>query len=456
MKKKYYKILALLIIMFSCENNDDRIFDTDPAVRVTERNEELFSLLNAEEQGFKGTYFTKNDEFGGFTFYMKFNEDETVTMTSDFDTDTDVEISDYKVRMGTTTELVFTTRNHIQKVSDPQITELIGTGFKGTSVFQYFGTEGGNVLFKDVRNSSTSILKLTPTGFSDFDSESVQAVNINLLEEANLLPLPTNSVFQVLEIDNSEGISKFNFNYDSFRNYVNARITLDDGSVVEFNFGVLFEENKMMISPALEFGGETYEEFVFNSTDRSYVSTVNGTTASILFGNEPAFLTKDYEEIVAGPETFLYRLELGDNSLTSTGHDNMIAEVNEGLALSGFEIYDYTMTSDFNTEGDCVTSMSVLVSFLGDASPSFRASYCFKKASVEDRKIFFEYTGPDGGNGAFFESSIMPLINFFNSPQGMVFTREGSFSSSLFNFSNRAATFTSVEDPSIRVYGLYF
>lgn len=456
MKKKYYKILALLIIMFSCENNDDSIFNTDPAVRITERNEELFSLLNAEEQGYKGTYFTKNDEFGGFTFYMNFNENETVSMTSDFDVDTGIEVSDYKVVTGTTTELIFTTRNHIQKVSNPEITELIGTGFKGTSVFQYFGTEGESLIFKDVRNSNTSILKLTPTEFSDFDTESVQLVNVNLLEEDNLLPLPANSVFQVLEIDNGDGISKFNFNYDSFRNFVNATITLDDGSVTEFNFGVLFEENKMIISPALEFDGETYEEFVFDSVDRSYTSTVNGTKASILFGNEPAFLTKDYEEIIAGPETFLYRLELGDNSLTSPGHDNMIAEINVGLGLLGFEIYDYAMTSDFNTDGDCVTSLDVLVSVAGDTSPSFRASYCFKRARVEDRKMFFEYTGPDGGNGAFFESSIQPLIDFFNSSQGMVFTREGSFSSSLSSFSNRAATFTSVDDPSIRVYGLYF
>lgn len=457
MRKIYYKLLALAIVLLSCENKDDgSVFDANPADRATERNEELFSLLTAEEQGYKATYFTKNDEFGGFTFYMKFNEDETVTMTSDFDTNTDIETSSYDVRMGTSTELVFTTSNHIQKLSNPEITELIGTGFKGTSVFQYFGLEDGSLIFKDVRNSNTSILKLTPSGFSDFETESVNVVNINLLEEENLLPLTTSSVFQLLEINNTGGTSKFNLNYDSFRNYVNAAITLDDGTLTEFNFGVLLEEDKMIISPALEFEGEVYEEFVFNTTDRSYTSTVNGTTASILFGNEPAFLTKDYEEIIGQPETFLYRLNLGDNSLTSPGHDNMIAEINIGLNALGFEIYDYGLTTDFNTEGDCVTTIRVLVSFTGDTSPSYAASYCFKQARVEDRKIFFEYTGAADGNGAYFESSMLPLLNFFNSSQGMVFTREGGFSSSLYNFSNRAATFTSIDDPSIRVYGLFF
>lgn len=457
MKKIYYTLLGIMIVLFSCESNDDGLFDADPAVRAAERNEELFALLTAEEQGYKGTYFTKNDEFGGFTFYMKFNENETVAMTSDFDTDTDIETSSFQVGMGTSTELVFTTRNHIQKLSNPEISELIGTGFKGTSVFQYFGQEeDGSLIFKDVRNESTSILRLTPSGFSDFETESVAAVNVNLLEEDNLLPLVTSSVFQVLEIDYATGTSVFNFNYDSFRNYVNAQITLDDGSVTEINFGVLFEENKMIISPALEFEGETYEEFVFNAVDRSYTSTVNGTTASILFGNEPAFLTKDYEEITGQVETFLYRPNLGSNTLTSPGHDNMMAEVNAGLNAVGFELYDYMITTDFNTEGDCVTSLRVLVSFVGDTSPSYAAYYCFKQATVEDRKIFFEYTGPDGGNGAYFESSMQPLLDFFNSSEGMVFTREGSFSSSLYSYINRAATFTSVEDPSIRVYGLFF
>ena len=38
----------------------------------------------------------------------------------------------------------------------------------------------------------------------------------------------------------------------------------------------------------------------------------------------------------------------------------------------------------------------------------------------------------------------------------MIYTNEGSFSSTGGAFSNRAGTFTSLENPSQRVYGLFF
>ena len=107
----------MFLSLVSCNNDDgETLFPESPAERIEQRNSELLSLLLAESNGYKGVYFTKNDEFGGFTFYMKFNADGTVEMTSDFDSDSAIETSSYEVRFGTTNELVFTTRNHIQKV----------------------------------------------------------------------------------------------------------------------------------------------------------------------------------------------------------------------------------------------------------------------------------------------------------------------------------------------------
>ena len=455
--KIYYAISLLIITLLSCTKKDEQLFDGQPADRIAARNTELLNLLTSEEQGYKATYFSKDDEFGGYTFYMKFSEDGTVEMTSDFDADTNLETSSYKVSYGTTTELVFTTRNHIHKVSDPQVSGLTGTGFKGTSVFQYFSNKDGIISFKDIRNENTSTLNLEATGFTDFEKESVAAVKLDLSQSSNLDPLPTSPVFQVLKIESSEGVSKFNFNYDPLRSFATPRITLDDGSVTELKFGVLFENGKLIASPALEFEGVTYKEFEYNLVNRSYVSTVNGTTATILFDNEPAFISNDIKQISeTGVNTFLYRISLGVNSLTSSAHDKMLADVNLGLNKQGFELTEYTLVTDFDTEGDCSTTLGIRVELLSDRTKAYSGSFCFKKARVEDRKLFLEYTGPNGGNGEFFEDSAKPLIDFFNSSKGMIYTKEGSFSSSVASYTNRASTFTSIENPSIRVYGLLF
>ncbi len=460
MKKIYinYWFICLVFLSFLSCNNDDgeTLFSETPAERIAQRNSELQNLLLSQEQGYKGVYFTKNDEFGGFTFYMKFNADGTVQMTSDFDSETDIISSSYEVRLGTTTELVFTTRNHIQKVSETSASNT--DGFRGTSVFQYFSNDNGVITFRDIRNRDTASLVLEPTGFSNFISESVVKSEASLVQRQNLLPTPTSSVFQLLRIENGNGISNFNLNYNTEDLFASPRITLDDGSVTEFNFGIAFTEEGLVISPALDFEGETYTSFIYDAVTSSYVSTVNGTTATILFDNEPAFISRDIESLAQlGPTGFLYRPRLGSNSLTSVGHDAMLQEISDNFAAAGlgaWSVNEYQLSIDFESD-NCDTF--VFIQLLREAdNAAFNSFFCFEKGVITDRKLFLNYTGPTPGNSTFFEPLVMPLLDFFNSSQGLIYTSEGGFSSTLFNFTNSAGTFTSVENPAIRVYGLWF
>ena len=391
MKKIYikYVIACLALTTFQSCNNDsvESLFPDSPAERIAQRNEELLNLLVSEQQGYKGVYFSKNDEFGGFTFYMKFNSDGTVQMTSDFDTDTAIKTSSYEVRFGTTTELVFTTRNHIQKVSDPDYPGLIGTGFKGTSVFQYFGSENGILIFRDVRNDEEGTFIFTPTGFANFNTESVAKAEASLSQRQNILPTPTSSVFQILRIVNGNGTFNFNLNYDTLRQYASPRITTDNGEVTEFNFGIAFTEDGLTISPELQFEGQTYKDFIFDVSARSYVSTIGGTTATILFGEEPAFIGKDIEELITlGPRGFLYRPSLGSNPLTSVGHDQMVAQVNANLGGIGFSLAEYQLILDFNSD-NCDTFLAVRVRRNSDGA-TFLGFYCFERAVIQDRKLY--------------------------------------------------------------------
>lgn len=460
MKKIYIKyglICVLAWCSFSCNNDDSQeLFDDSPAERIEQRNTELLNLLTSQTQGYRGMYFTKNDEFGGFTFYMKFNENGTVDMTSDFDLETTVESSSYEVRLGTTNELVFTTRNHIQKVSDPLFPGLIGSGFKGTSVFQFFSNENGKLIFKDVRNKNTGILELSPTGFSDFKSESVQMAEGSLMQRENIVPTISSSVFQLLTVENSSGISNFDFNYDSLRLFATPRITLSDGSITEYTFGLNFNESGFIISPAFEYQGEIYEAFLYDEGSSSFISIVNGTTASIYFSGSPAYFKPDVNGLgELGRQTYISFLEDGTSPLTSPGFIDLIEILESNVRQTdGFSDWTYNGFVYFSVpDSDGDVRLDIL--FTNPNNTAIERAIFWFTPLTQDNKLFLSFTGFTNQLGLDLFGALEPMVQFFASPEGLYYTDEGSFITDSVAYGNSAATFTSLSEPNLRIYGLW-
>ena len=463
--KTYLIIILLALFSISCSDDDNEVFIETPSGRVNDRVEELSSLLLSQaNNGYKAVYFTKNDERGGFTIFMQFNADGTVRQTSDFDGDIDLANSNYDVRLGTTVELIFTTRNHITKGTDPEtVVDIINgspapQGFYGTSVFQYFSNDNGVLTFRDIRNRGTATLVLTPTNFSDFDTESMNAVS-EIRNQISNIAIPstvTTPINHVLEINNTFGIKRYQFSYDEVKRYSSA-IGFSETEIDEFGFGVAYTEEGLTISPALEFEGETYVDFLYDSNSNSYVSNVNGTVATILYDAAPAFLNPndiiELEEL--GPTGFLYRRSLGDNSLTSTNHDQLMDTVELGVqSLVGpaWELTGYQLIIDFESDA-CDTFLVLQLSPDGGGSTT-NVFYCFERGVITDGNLFLTYLGPT--DFPFLEPAVLPLINFLANDSGLEFTRQGSFSTNSASFSNLAGTFRSLNEPSIRVYGLFF
>ncbi len=461
-KNSFFKLLFLSLFLLSSCNDDDNqsVFDQTPSERVDESISELRQQLVSQPNGYKAVYFTKNDERGGFTTFMQFNADGTVRQTSDFNDEIALQNSSYDVRLGTTTELVFTTRNHITKGTDPTaVTEVIngfstGLGYFGTSVFQYFSNDNGVLTFRDIRNSDTALMILYPTNFTDFDTESIAAVNTL---RAQIPRIAEPELYQVLEIENGDGTIKYDFSYNEARRFSNAS-GFSETEIINIAFGVAYTENGITISPALEFDGQSYSDFIYDETTERFVSTVNGTTASIYYSNEPAFVNPndiiDLEEEL-GPNGFLYRRSLGDNALTSTSHDEMIAQIeaNIGAAFgSSWRVPQYQLVIDFESD-DCDTYLYVQI--VREDGAAFNLFYCFLKGETNQGRLFLTYDGSVGGASAQIEPLIMPLINFLSTPNGLIFERKGTFESNTNSFPNVSGTFTN-SDSGIRVYGLFF
>lgn len=434
----YWFIGLLFLTLCSCSNVDraEAIFDDAPADRVAQQNRELLNILLNQVQGYKGVYFTKNDEFGGFTFYMRFSADGTVEMTSDFDEETDVEFSSFEVRYGTTTELVFTTRNHIQKVSNPEVEGLVGTGFKGTSVFQFFSNDNGVLQFRDIRNRDTAILVLEPTGFSNFRSQSIASVEKSFKNRSDFVNSDSVTAFPFMSIDNGTSVQRYDLNYNNVTLFANPTTIAENGIILDEEFGIAFTENGLIISPALQVNGVEVEEFIFDDTSGfEYISTNQDVTVKIGYGNLPVTLLDPYNFGVRRNIAFV---NFDEPLKSSTAFNDFYAEYTDFLEST------FGLTIDviiFNN----LTNGSVPVLAFGTNFGPFLFGVDFE---VNDGIVVFEDNGLSNGVTPQTKAIFQPLIDLFlGGPEGFYLNNTGN----LEGFANRTFSMINVADPTIEI-----
>lgn len=459
-----FSVLILALVLNSCETDRTQaIFDDPPAVRIDKEISELRTLLLSESQGFSGIYFPNNSEVGGVNFHMNFTPDLRVKMTSDFKNTTALTDTRYDIVTGTTAaELVFTTGSR-------HITDLIQDGdqgfntFFGGNSFQYAGEENGVITFKEVR--SDGIFVISPSGFSDFDTESVASADMTYDNRQAFTEVDCSaiSVYDnlILEINNGGEIVNYLLNYNSDNIFFDAETTNNEGISSRQGVGVAFTLIEgvpaITISPALEVGGNSFENFILESSGSGdvYTTTVNGATARIL---QTSLSKPSGEDVLDLPgSVYFYDTADGTNPLLSPCFQELVIDqINANLdARFGSGTLSFSFFAVFlNFEAGNCTNLAIWVQ--NAAGETFRANYCHV-ASIDNNRLFLEYFGPFGGaNDAFFEAELQPLIDFFDSSQGLLYTNEGSFRGSINSYIDPAGAFTSLENESLRAYGLFF
>lgn len=457
MKNITHTLLICVLILFtlsSCQEDDDRVFSETPTARIAANSSRLSRLLTSSP-AFRTNYFPKNSEYGGAQIYLRFTEDGKVFMSSNFDENVDITESLYEVRFATSTELVFSTFNHITKLGDNNLPGLRGTGFEGASNFVFVEeTEDGGIILEDFRNESK--FTLVPVSRSEFDSSPDLAVQ-GLANKSRLVPGPTTSVFKQLTVqDEAENVS-FDLVYDEIRFFGTAQSRGVNGEVTKtITFGITFTPSGLTVSPAIEVNGISHEDFDYDMVNDNFVSTVAGSTAVLGSSNEPAFITNDFQFLEnEGDPAIGYRpFTWGDSPLTSQGFQALLNETDVNLNPRSFSRIQFNPT--FPSAAGSSDCESILFIWYFSNGTEFRADYCFSAVTVNDRKLFLTYSGPSGGNGTAREAQMRPIIDFFASENGLIVTSEGGFSTSERNFSNLSGTLTSVDNPSQRVYFLKF
>ena len=289
---KIILMLSLLLVAIGCDSEDDSssVFGENPTARQNEQQSELKNALVSSEFGWKMTYFTDDPRYtntdqqlGGWTFIMRFDEDGQVSMISDYSSETlTPKQSMYDITIGSTTKLVFSTRNWISFLADSgnyPTSALEGYGYKGDNEFLYYGKEGEDLVFRSNREQIQ--FKLEPATAEDWDN----------LEEARQIGQLLNNSDLMLEIDNGNEILQYDLSYNSSSRFVKNQDSLD------LSFGIAFKPDGLKVIKPVPVGNEQAIDFVFDEANYWFIAELsNGKTAKIILDEpEPtAYLFEDY------------------------------------------------------------------------------------------------------------------------------------------------------------------
>lgn len=292
---KYLMLIFLMLQLNSCVSSDaEQKFDQTPTERLNKQKKELNDLLLSSENGWKAVYYTDDNQLGGFTHLFKFLPNGVVSMASDFDKDTAVYKSQYEIQLGSTVSVVFTTKNRIHLLSDANNSPLAaGKGFLGDFQFLYYGQENSDLLFKTNRTvKEVRFVKATAQDWADLAKNTVM--------NENMAGNSTSPLFRTLETTDGGTVKKYEFNYNSVTRFGSA-IPLEAGNSGSLKTAVAFTATGITVKPAVVVGSQSLTDFVYNATNKSFVSTgTSGATAVIKFTNAPPRLTDDYKLFLEG------------------------------------------------------------------------------------------------------------------------------------------------------------
>ena len=300
---KYLIIGFIALFIAACTNTDaEQKFEQTPTERLNARKKELNNLLLSAENGWKVVYFTDNTVLGGYTHLIKFAADGSVEMASDFDDDTAVYKSKYDIQLGSTVSLVFTTKNRIHLLSESDnypIPALRSKGYLGDFQFLYYGQENGEIIFRTNRsNQELRFVKATAQDWTDLPK------NIDMID--NVIGAPSRPLFRLLETNDGTAIHQFDFTFSEVTRYAEAN-SIETGYSVTYDMGIGYTPTGIIVSPAVEVGGQKLTDFTYNDADGSFTATgTNGVSATIKYSAKPLILTDDYKILLDGQPQSVY------------------------------------------------------------------------------------------------------------------------------------------------------
>ena len=291
--KKSLKNTVLLVLAMSlsfCSKNDDDNTGNDSVTPV--QNSALMKELTASPDGWKLTYVSPDDSFGGYNFLMKFDNQGKVTMLSDLSATATPTTSSYRTQEeGRGLVLSFIGNNQIHRLADALqgAASIAHTG--KVYQFLYTGKEGNNLKFQNLLLGNNASVVFQPATAADWSRTPALYKNI--------APLSNNASHYYLKVSPTTG-SPTTYPIE----FTNRVLSLKN---TPSKIATSATENGIAFHRTFTLGGQPFNELkrVENSNPPTYRTTVNGVTAELFYSllSPDDYNSDDYQHINTQIET---------------------------------------------------------------------------------------------------------------------------------------------------------
>ena len=286
---KKITLLLLAMSLTFCNKNDNNAVDNpiDPV-----ENPALMKELTASPDGWKLTYISSDDSFGGYHFLMKFDTQGKVSMLSDLSATATPTTSSYSTQEeGKGLVLSFIGNNQIHLLANA-LQGAIGNAHTGKVYqFLYTGKEGNNLKFQNLLLSGMQLV-FEPATAADWSRTPALYKNIT--------PLTNAAAHYYLKVSTATG-TPTTYPIEFTNRVLSLKNTQSKVAVLATEKGVAFHR-------AFTLGGQSFTELerVAGSVPPVYKATVNGVTAELFYSSVPPnfFDGDDYKDINTTIEAF--------------------------------------------------------------------------------------------------------------------------------------------------------
>ena len=286
--KKITLLLLAMSLTFCTKNDNDAVDNPiDPV-----ENPALMKELTASPDGWKLTYISSDDSFGGYHFLMKFDVRGKVSMLSDLSATATPTTSNYSTQEeGKDLVLSFIGNNQIHLLANA-LQGAIGNAHTGKVYqFLYTGKEGNNLKFQNLLLSGMQLV-FEPATAADWSRTPALYKNIT--------PLTTAAAHYYLKVSSATG-TPTTYPIEFTNRVLSLKNTQSKVAVLATEKGIAFHR-------AFTLGGQSFTELerVAGSVPPVYKATVNGVTAELFYSSVPPnfFDDDDYKDINTTIEGF--------------------------------------------------------------------------------------------------------------------------------------------------------
>jgi len=288
---KKITLLLLAMSLSFCTKNDDPTTGNDPINPA--QNPALMKELTAAQNGWKLTYISSDDSFGGYNFLMKFDAKGKVSMLSDLSATTTPTTSSYRTQEeGRGLVLSFIGNNQIHLLADA-LQGAAGNVHTGKVYqFLYTGKEGNNLKFQNLLLGNNAFVIFEPATAADWSRTPALYKNIT--------PLTNAAAHYYLKVSTATGTPT---TYPI--EFTNRVLSLKN---TPSKIATSATENGIAFHRAFTLGGQPFTELerVAGSVPPVYKATVNGVTAELFYSSVPPnfFDGDDYKDVNTSIEGF--------------------------------------------------------------------------------------------------------------------------------------------------------